>query len=310
MPNAQIGLMIEGQEGLNWQRWKRILATAEHSGYQCVFRSDHYIIGKPQDSLELWASLTYAASATQRIEFGPLVTPVTFRHPSMNIRYATAIDDLSNGRLVYGVGAGWHEDEHVRWGVPFYDFPTRYDMFTDQLEMTKRLLETDGEVHYEGKHFSLNGATLLPRPARHGGPPILIGGNGPKRTLPLVAKYAREWNAVFIDHATYRERTAILNDLLAQEGRTPQEVKRSIMTRIVYGRTEADVKARLAKRNDDADALKARGCIVGTTSEVIDQLGAWADNGIQRFMLQWMELDDIDGMEQMAADVLPTFHSA
>jgi F420-dependent oxidoreductase-like protein len=306
---AQIGIMIEGQDGLNWERWKRILTTAESVGYQCVFRSDHFIIGEAKDSLELWISLTYAATHTSRIEFGSLVTPITFRHPSMNARYAAQIDDLSGGRLVYGVGAGWHEDEHVRWGVPFYDFPQRYRMLTDTLEITKRLFETDEAVIYDGEAFQLQGATLLPRPQRVGGPPILIGGNGPKRTLPLVAQYAREWNAVFIDRETYRERTVILNELLAEQGRQPTDVKRSLMTRVEFGRDNAAVKVRLAGRGVDAENITSRGGIVGTSQQVVDQIGAWVDAGVERFMLQWMDLDDIDGLAQMAADVLPHFHT-
>ena len=111
---TQIGIMIEGQEGLNWPRWKRILQTAEDCGYQSVFRSDHFTnpVGEDKDSLELWISLAYAASHTKSIEFGPLVAPITFRHPSMNVRYAASIDDLSGGRLVYGMGAGWQDREH------------------------------------------------------------------------------------------------------------------------------------------------------------------------------------------------------
>jgi F420-dependent oxidoreductase-like protein len=300
--------MLEGQAGLNWPRWKKILQTAEDSGYQSVFRSDHFIIGKAEDSLELWTSLTYAASHTQRIEFGPLVTPVTFRHPSMTVRYATAVDDLSDGRLVLGVGAGWHEDEHVRWGIPFYDFPTRYQMFQDQLAITKRLLESDEPVTYLGKHFAVREATLLPRPARAGGPPLLIGGNGAKRTLPLVAKYAQEWNAVFIDQATYKERAATLDALLADEGRAKTDVKRSLMTRIIYGNTDAEVSARLSASGEDRDALLARGCVIGTPQQIIDQLSVWVELGVQRFMLQWLELDDIAGIESMATTVLPSFH--
>ena len=123
---AHIGIMIEGQDGLNWTRWKRLIQSAEDFGYQCVFRSDHFTnaSGVDKDSLELWVSLAYAAAHTERIEFGPLVTPVTFRHPSMTVRMAAAVDDLSGGRLVLGMGAGWQEREHKKFGVPFYNFPT------------------------------------------------------------------------------------------------------------------------------------------------------------------------------------------
>jgi F420-dependent oxidoreductase-like protein len=307
---TQIGIMIEGQDGLTWARWKRILQVAEDSGYQCVFRSDHFTNAQPPDvdSLELWTSLTYAASHTRRIEFGPLVTPVTFRHPAITARCAAAVDDLSDGRLVLGMGAGWQEREHRKFGVPFYDFSTRFDMLGDALEITKQLFESDGPVTFKGKHFSLDEAALLPRPQRKGGPPVLIGGNGPSRTLPLIATYADEWNAVFIPLATYRERATQLNALLQQNGRQPGDVKRSLMTQVVFGQDDAKLKERLAARNVKAGDLIARGLIVGTASALVDQLGAWAEAGVERFMLQWLDQENIAGLEAMARDVLPHFH--
>lgn len=304
----QIGIMLEGQDGLNWTRWQRILQTAEDSGYQCVFRSDHFTNpqGEDKDSLELWVSLTYAASHTRRIEFGSLVAPVTFRHPSMTVRMAAQIDDLSGGRLIMGLGAGWQEREHRKFGIPFYDFPTRYAMLSDALEITRLLLHSDDPVSYSGKYFSLDDAQLLPRPARPGGPRLLIGGNGPKRTMPLAARYAAEWNAVYLPVPTWKERTAHLDNLLAEHGRQPHEVKRSLMTQVVYGKDDAAVTARLAGR--DAAGLKERGVIIGTGAEVVDTLAQWQEAGLERIMLQWLELDDIAGLEQMAQDVLPHFH--
>lgn len=317
MPSAQIGIMIEGQNGLNWARWQRILQAAEDFGFQCVFRSDHYTnaSGEDLDSLELWVSLTYAASHTQRIEFGPLVAPTTFRHPTISVRMAAAVDDLSNGRLIYGMGAGWQEREHTKFDVPFYDFPTRYGMLEDALEVTQLLLNSDEAVHYEGEHFSLRDAVLLPRPHRAGGPPILIGGNGPKRTLPLVAKYAREWNAVFLPLETYKERYALLDDLLRENGRQPGDVKRSLMTGTVFARDDADLNAKIEARNQDSEnditqeSLVERGLIVGTPAMFVDQIGAYAEAGVERFMLQWLDLDDIDGLEIIAKEVLPHFHN-
>lgn len=304
---AQVGIMIEGQDGLNWERWKRILQAAEDFGYQCVFRSDHYTnaSGEDKDSLELWTSLTYAASHTKRIEFGPMVTPVTFRHPTMNVRYATAIDDLSNGRLVFGLGAGWQDREHTKFGVPFYDFPTRYKMLDEALQLIIRLLESDEPSDFAGEHFQLNDAILLPRPSRSGGPPILIGGNGPKKTLPMVAKYADEWNAVFLNLETYKERKALLAGYLEEQGRPQDDIKYSMMTRVIYAPTQDKLNALLSEQEQDVDALRERGMIVGTGQEVVDQLSALVEAGLERFMLQWIELDDIDRMESMAKDVLP-----
>ncbi len=307
---AQVGIMIEGQDGLNWDRWKRILTTAEDCGYQCVFRSDHYTNpeGEDKDSLELWTSLTYAASHTKNIEFGPLVTPVTFRHPTMNVRYATAIDDLSEGRFIFGMGAGWQDREHTKFGVPFYDFPTRYKMLDEALQLTIMLLQNDQSSDFKGDYFELNDAILLPRPSRPGGPPILIGGNGPKKTLPMVAKYADEWNAVYLNLKTYKERRTLLDGYLEEQGRPVDDLKYSMMTRVIYQPTQEKLDAYLSENELDANMLKERGVIIGTAQEVIDQMNALVEAGLERFMLQWLDLDDMDNLEAMAKDILPAFH--
>lgn len=307
---AQIGLMIEGQDGLNWPRWVRLLKAAEDFGYQCLFRSDHFTNASApdKDSLELWVSLVYAADHTQHIEFGPLVTPITFRHPAITARMAAAVDDLSGGRLVLGMGAGWQEREHYKFGVPFYDFPTRYDRLTEGLEVVTRLLTSAAPVTFRGQYYTLDEAVLLPRPQRPGGPPVLIGGNGPERTLPLVARYAAEWNALFIRLETYQERRQQLDDLLDRQARAPGSVKHSLMTQLVFGRDEADLRRKLGDR--DADELIARGLIVGTAGAVVEQLGRFAEAGVERFMLQWLDQDNIADLELIARDVLPHFHGA
>jgi F420-dependent oxidoreductase-like protein len=305
---AHIGLMLEGQAGLNWQRWDRILQAAEEFGFQCVFRSDHYTIAPPEDdSLETFISLTHAADHTHRIEFGTLVAPTTFRHPSLTARMAAQIDDLSKGRLVIGLGAGWNEREHNQFGIPFYDVPTRHEMLEDALNITRLLFNSNEPVSYAGKHFSLDKAIMLPRPHRPGGPPILIGGNGKKMTLPLVAKFADEWNGVFIDPAGYRERMDILNGYLEGEGRQPSAVKRSLMTQIVFGADDAAVQRKKEHFfKDDPNAAQPNR-IVGTSAAVIDQIGAYIDAGVERFMLQWLELDNLDDIELLAKEVLPYF---
>ncbi len=306
---SQIGIMLEGQDGLTWARWQRLLQAAEDFGYQCVFRSDHYTNAAPpdKDSLELWVSLTYAASHTKRIEFGSCVAPTTFRHPAMTARVAADIHELSNGRLILGLGAGWNEYEHKKFGIPFYDVSTRYEMLTDALEITARLYLTDGPVSYQGKHYSLDNAQLLPHPKR-GGPPVMIGGNGPKRTLGLVAKFADEWNGVFVPLDTYKERTQQLNALLQENGRDAADVKRSLMTQVVFGKDDAALQAKLDGRT--MDELIARGMIVGTGPAIIDQISRYTEAGVERFMLQWMNQDDIEGLELLARDVLPHFHKS
>ncbi len=305
----RIGLMFEGQWGLTWARWRKLLDAAESLGFDCVFRSDHFTIGPPdEDSLETFISLTYAADHTRRIEFGPLVAPTTFRHPALTARMAAQIDDLSSGRFVLGLGTGWHEREHRQFGIPFPDIPTRYAMFEDALEITTRLFSTDSPVSYAGKHFSLDEAVLLPRPARAGGPPILIGGNGMKKTLPLAARYADEWNGVYLTATDYAQRIARLNELLDEIGRPRTAVRRSMMTQCIIGSTDAEVQRKLGDSPEAADKLLEWNRVVGTPAQVIDQLGRYADAGLQRIMLMMRDQEDMAAIELLASAVLPHFH--
>jgi F420-dependent oxidoreductase-like protein len=306
---TQIGIMIEGQDGLTWPRWKRILQAAEDLGFAFVFRSDHFTNASPpeKDSLELWTSLAYAASHTSRIEFGSMVAPVTFRHPAMTARVGAQIDDLSGGRLVLGLGAGWNEREHTMFGIPFHDVPTRYAMFADALEITRLLLESDAPVSYQGAHFSLENAVLLPRPQRK--TPVLIGGNGPRKTLPLAARYADEWNGVYLNAAAYRERTRRLDELASGLGRDPKQIKRSLMTRAITAPDDAALRSKLAP-GSTVEQLAERGAIAGVPSQIVDHIGRLVDAGVQRFMLQWLDQDDIAGLELLARDVLPQVQAA
>lgn len=299
-----VALMIEGQNGLTWERWQRIAQTVEDAGFAGLYRSDHFTNANPPDidSLELWVSLTWLASHTRRIEFGPLVAPVSFRHPVLMARMASAIDDLSHGRLTLGLGAGWQEREHTNFGFELLDVPQRFERFEEGLEVTHRLLHGDEPVTFAGSYYQLHDAILLPRPKRPGGPPILIGGNGPRRTLPLVARFAREWNAVLITAAAFAERSVLLDDLLREQNRRPGEVRRSLMTGVIFGRNDAEVQRKLDGR--DADELRGRGLIVGTGAQVVEQLGRLSEAGVQRVMLQWLDLDDIDGIEALAKAVL------
>lgn len=306
---TRIGLMIEGQWGLTWARWAKLLDAAESLGFDCLFRSDHYTIGPPdEDSLETFISLTWAADHTRRIEFGPLVAPTTFRHPALTARMAAQIDDLSGGRFVLGLGTGWHEREHRQFGIPFHDMPTRYAMLEDALEITRRLFSSDDPVTYSGTRFSLNEAVLLPRPARKGGPPILIGGNGMQKTLPLVARYADEWNGVYLTPSDYRQRIVRLDELLDELGRPRTAIRRSMMTQCIIGHTDAEVQAKLGESPEASDKLLEWNRVVGTPAQVVDQIGRYADAGLQRIMLMWRDQTDLDGLELLAKDVLPVFH--
>ncbi len=299
--------MIEVQNGLNWPRWQRIATAVEELGFAGLYRSDHFTNASPPDldSLELWTSLTWLTGHTARIAFGPLVTPASFRHPVMTARMATAIDDLSGGRLVLGLGAGWQAREHANYGLDLLDMRGRFARLGEALEVITRLLRSDEPVAFDGTYYRLREAVLLPRPKRAGGPPILIGGNGLRRTLPLAARYAQEWNAIFVSAARFVELSNRLDALLARHGRRPADVRRSLMTGIVFGRDDAEVRRSLRGRSEET--LRERGVIVGTPGAFADALGRLAQSGVQRVMLQWLDLDDLEGLEALARVVIPWF---
>jgi F420-dependent oxidoreductase-like protein len=302
----EIAIMIEGQNGLNWPRWQKIASAVEQLGFVGLFRSDHITnnAAPDLDSLELWVSLTWLASHTRRIEFGSLVTPMSVRHPVLTARMAAAVDDLSGGRLTLGLGAGWQEREHQLFGFDLLPIKDRLDRFEEGLQVVTRLMRSDQPVTYQGKYYQLRGAALLPPPLRSGGPRILVGGTGERRTLPLAARFADEWNGIFLPPQGFTRLNSLLDHLIEAEGRKPGSVKRSLMTGVRFGRTQKILQEKLAVRKQPADELRKRGIIVGTGSEVADQLGELGEVGVQRIMLQWLELDDLDGLEALAKAVL------
>jgi F420-dependent oxidoreductase-like protein len=314
-----ISLMIEGQNDLNWPRWKRLVAAAEDLGFAGLFRSDHFTNAQPpdKDSLEMVVSLAHLADRTRRIHFGPLVSPVSFRHPTLLARQAAALDDLSEGRMILGVGAGWQEREHRLFGHELGDIPTRMQRLEEGLEVITRLLRSNEPVSYEGRFFQLDGATLLPRPQRPGGPSILVGGNGVKRTLPLAARYANVWNGVALSPGAFRELSTQLDALLSAAGRQPADVKRTLMLTLFFGRDQAELEKRLSGRLKDPQlanlpfeqaVAKIVGgehpSLVGNAGQILEQIHAFAEAGVEELMLQWFDFDDLDGLRAFAESVV------
>lgn len=316
---VDISLMIEGQNGLTWPHWKQLVAEVEPLGFAGLFRSDHFTNGRPpdKDSLEMIVSLAYLADHTQRIHFGPLVAPISFRQPALLARQAAALDDLSGGRMLLGLGAGWQEREHKLFGYELGSVPTRMARFEEGLEVITRLLRSDEPVSYDGRFFRLDGAILLPRPQRPGGPPILIGGNGIKRTLPLAARYASIWNAISLSPQDFREHSDHLDTLLSAAGRQPTDVRRTMMLTLFFGRDQAELDRRLSWRTknpefadlsleDAVEKLASSGrALAGNAEQILAQIQAYAQAGVDELMLQWFDLDDLDGLRAFATSVLP-----
>lgn len=305
----QIGIMIEGQNGLNWQRWQRLAKVVEDLGFWGLFRSDHFTNASPPDldSLELWTSLTWLASHTHRIEFGPMVSPISFRHPALTARMAVALDDLSDGRLTLGLGAGWQEREHHNFGFELLDMDQRFVRFEEGLTVIQKLLREDQPSDFDGQYFKLHQAIVLPRPQRPNGPPILIGGNGEKRTLPLVARFADEWNALFLTADEFSRLNRILDDLIKEEGRNPDQLRRSMMTGCIYGKDMLEVRTKVdfrTKGQRTEEEMRQKGLLVGTAQEIRGQIQSLEQAGVQRLMLQWLDLDDLDSLTLLAEGII------
>lgn len=296
----EVAIMVEGQEGIGWDRWRRLGRAVEDLGYAGLYRSDHFPNDRPgshRDALELWSSLTWLADNTDRIEFGPLVSPLSFRHPVITAWQASSVDSLAGGRLWLGVGAGWMEREHDAFGFDLLGTDRRFARFEEGLEVVTRLLRNDEPVSFAGEFYRLDEALLMPRSPRPGGIPIVIGGNGPRRTLPLAARYADEWNGVLLTADEFADLNARLDGLLRETGRPPEAVRRTLMTRAIFGRTQADVDRKLdGVPREDLDAA----VIAGTADEFVDRLGRLSEAGVQRVMLQWLEVEDFDGLEAMS----------
>ena len=286
----QLGVMLEGQEGLGWDNWRRSFRAVEDLGFESLWRSDHFFsfgADRTLDSLEPFVSMTLLAAETQRIRFGPLVTSVTFRHPSLVARMAAQIDALSGGRMVLGMGAGWNVPEHEAFGIEMPGTRERLDRLEEAIQVVQALCG-EGPSSFAGKYFSLDGAESYPKPAQR--PlPVLVGGNGERRTLRIAAKCAQEWNAIYIGDAdAYREKLAILERHCEEVGRDPSEIGHSMMLGYLVGRDErelherfvqlAGVNARLRGQANDPEAgiaaLRAQGWLVGGPAEIVDRLGS------------------------------------
>ena len=308
-------IMIEGQEGLTWARWQRLAQAAEDGGYDALFRSDHLtgLFGAAtRGSLETWASLTWLATGTRRIRFGPLVCPLTFYHPALLAKRAAAVSELSGGRFDLGIGAGWHEGEHRMFGIPFPSLKERMD----RLECGARAIRAlwrGGPVTLDQPYYPLAEAETTPRPAP-GALPLVIGGRGERRTLRVVAECADEWNVTRVTLAEYPQKLAVLEQHCRAVGRAPASIMRSLMIAIIVGRSPAELAARREKARaifprlpEDEAGWRAAGFLHGTPAEIVEDLRRWQALGIGRVMLQLVDMEDLAAIELLAREVLPAF---
>jgi F420-dependent oxidoreductase-like protein len=268
--------MIEGQEGVTWDQWRALATTAEESGYETLLRSDHYMSldGSAEGgSLDAWSTLSALATLTSTLRLGTLVSPATFRHPSVLAREVVTVDHVSGGRVELGLGAGWHEGEHAAHGFPYETPRARFDRLEEQLEIIHRSWEPEA-FDFDGSLYHLEGADPRPKPVQQPHPPLIMGGNAGPRAARLAARWADEYNTVYPTPDQVRERRETIAEACAAAGREP--IPFSVMT-----------------------------SIEGTSSELARSLRALADAGAERAMLQHLAHHDLDTVRRVGREVIP-----
>lgn len=313
-----ICLMIEGQEGVSWAQWLRLARACEEHGLGGLFRSDHYLsFDQPHQrgALDAWTTIAALATTTQRIRLGTMVSPVTFRHPALLAKSVVTADHAANGRVELGLGAGWFEREHAAYGFAFPPIAERMGMLAEQVEIVHRLWHRDeSEVSFGGVHYRLTACPALPKPLQQPHPPLIIGGGAGPRSARLAARWADEYNVVYLDPVAARDRRQRIWLACEAIGRDPSEVRFSVMSRVVTGTTEGAFKQRataLMKRLDERGDVRAfieqmrPTLTVGTVGQVLERLGEYAAVGVQRVYLQHLLHDDLDTVELIGSEIVP-----
>ena len=311
----RVCLMVEGQEGVTWEEWLELALACERHGLEGLFRSDHYsaINHEVTGSLDAWATLAALAARTERIRLGTLVSPATFRHPSVLARLALTVDHVSHGRVELGMGAGWYEREHLENGFSFHDARTRFALLAEQVEIVVRSW-TEERWSFIGAHYRIEQQTALPRPVQTPHPPIVLGGSVRPGLAALGARWADEVNTGFATPEECARRRRTLDDACRSIGRDPGTLPLSLFTRAVIGDDRPEVRDRLSRvlelAGDDrnADELLAQpppAWLVGTVEEVADRLDAYASVGVERVMLQHIDHTDLDTVRLAGEQLAP-----
>ena len=309
-----VGIIIGEATPNTWDRWRHVSGLIERLGFHSLFRSDHYFNGKQKDAIDVYLSFVLTAEVTDRIRFGPLVTPVTFREPVNVGRMAQQLDALSGGRFVMGLGAGWYEDEHEIYGLDFPPAPERYDRLEEAIALIKELWYSESGT-FDGEHYRLAGTNSKPHPPE-GRPPILIGGTGPKRTLRITAEHGHEWNATPLDPGEYRAANDALERHCADVGRDPGEIRRSMLIFATIG-PDAHHEDQALQRFLDMMAPEGSGITLedaiaaghgpwrGSVEELVDHCGQLAELGLDEVVFEHFCTEDDTIPEWIAAEVKP-----
>jgi F420-dependent oxidoreductase-like protein len=306
----ELRIFAEPQEGATYEAQLGMARAAERHGFGGFFRSDHLLRMKPGSGepgpTDSWVTLGVLARETERIRLGTMVTSATFRLPGPLAVAVAQVDQLSGGRLEVGLGTGWFAAEHEAYGIPFPPLAERFDRLEEQLQILTGLWSTPlGETYeFHGRHYDLEPGPALPKPVQRPHPPVIVGGLGPRRTPALAARFAAEFNVPFADVATTAARFEAVRDACRTAGRDPEELVYSHAITVCCGESEEDLARRAQAIGRDVEDLR-RNAAGGTPGEVTARLLEYADAGAERAYLQVIDLDDLDHVALIAAEVLP-----
>jgi F420-dependent oxidoreductase-like protein len=308
MQLSDLNIFTEPQQGATYEMLLKLAQRAELSGFGGFFRSDHFlsmggVSGLPGPT-DAWVTLGGLARETTTIRLGTLVTPITFRGPGLLAISVAQVDQMSDGRIELGIGAGWYEAEHTAYGFDFPDAPTRFDDLEDQLAILEGLWSTPvGETFsYAGKVHSVTNSPGLPKPVQQP-VPIIMGGGGPTRTPALSARFATEYNVGFQSVSTFIERKQRVEAACAAIGRE-HPMRYSLAIVVCAGESEDDVARRAAAIGRDPAALRGEGA-AGSAEEVAAKLRGYIEAGCERIYLQILDVSDLDHLDFIAGEVAP-----
>lgn len=301
--------MVEPQAGGTYDELCKLARWADDAGLASFARSDHYLNGDSSDpATDALTSLGGLARDTERVQLTVLVTPLTFRHPAVIAKTAATLDEMSGGRFELGVGTGWMESEHERFGMELPDMRTRFSLLYETLSYIKTAFGDEQDDTYQGRHHRLDVPDVMPRPANC---PIIIGGSGPKKTPRLAGRFADEYNMFMADAETLSGRLEHMHASAKEAGRNADDIKISMISQVVGGSDEAEYKANLAAYAAERDSepgeieerFKTRGMLHGTHEQIAERVSEIAAMGVGRLYVQYYaDLGQID-QTRMAADI-------
>jgi F420-dependent oxidoreductase-like protein len=296
-----------------FERVADIATTAERAGFDSVYVMDHFyqlpLLGAPNDPMmECYTLLSALAARTKTVKLGAMVGGVTYRNPALLAKEVTTLDVISSGRAIWAIGAGWFELEHDGYGYDFGTFTERFEKLEEALQIVKSMFVNDTTT-FDGKWFRTKEALNVPRPVTAGGPPVLVGGSGEKKTLRIVAQYADACN-VFGQPEDVRRLMGVLDDHCATVGRDPAEVWRTRLGSLVVGRTVEDAEGKVARRfgaskltdlSEDMRANLRRMLLIGDEATILETVQSYLDAGLDGMIFNLPDAHDLEPVELAGA---------